>query len=63
MSLTEILPNVRELSPADKLQLIRILAEEVEADIVPLEPDRPYVIATPQFAPGAAEALMNELKL
>lgn len=32
MTLAELLPNVRELSPTDKLRLIRILAEDLGAD-------------------------------
>ncbi len=64
MSLSEILPNVRGLSAADKLRLIRILAEDVDAepDIAPLEHGRSYVVATPVFEPGAADALLRELR-
>ena len=63
MSLTEILPDVRSLSAADKLRLIRVLAEEVdlEAEVAPLEHGRTYTVATPVFEPGAAEALRREL--
>ena len=63
MSLSEILPNVRSLSAADKLRLIRLLAEEVDAesDIAPLEHGRTYAVATPVFQPGASEALLREL--
>ncbi|MBI2929457.1 MAG: hypothetical protein HYY24_27655 [Verrucomicrobia bacterium] len=63
MSLTEILPRVRNLAAADKLRLIGILAEEVAADVAPLESDRTYVVATPVFEPGAAEALMDALRV
>jgi len=64
ISLSDILPDVRELSAADKLRLIRILAEEVDAEpeIAPLEHGRSYVLATPVFEPGAAEALLRELR-
>jgi len=64
MSLSEILPNVRSLSAADKLRLIRLLAEDVDAapDIAPLEHGRTYVVATPLFEPGAAEVLLRELQ-
>lgn len=62
MSLAEILPRVRDLAPADKLRLIGILAEEVAADVTPLEQNRTYIVATPVFEPGAAEALMDVLR-
>ena len=64
MSLAEILPEARNLSAAEKLRLIRILAEDVDPDTEtgPLEVRRTYVLATPVFEPGAAEALMRELE-
>jgi hypothetical protein len=64
MSLSEILPNIRSLSAADKLRLIRLLAEEVDAepDIAPLEHGRTYAIATPVFEACASEALLRELQ-
>ena len=62
MLLNELLPEVRELAATDKLRLIRILAEEVEADVVLPDPGRTYTLATPAFEPGAAEALLKELE-
>jgi hypothetical protein len=64
MSLSEIIPSVRELSAADKLRLIRVLAEDVAPDsgVTPLESSRTYVLSTPVFEPGAAQALLEELK-
>ena len=64
MSLSEILPEVRTLSVADKLRLIRLLAEEVDAepDIAPLEHGRTYAVATPVFEVGASDALLRELQ-
>ena len=64
MTLGEIIPGVRNLSAADKLRLIRILADEVdpEPDIAPLQHGRTYDLATPTFEPGAAQALMRELQ-
>ncbi|MCW5555407.1 MAG: hypothetical protein KIS67_25000 [Verrucomicrobiae bacterium] len=64
MTLSEIIPDARNLSAADKLRLIRILADEVdpEPDIAPLQHGRTYTLATPTFEPGAAEALMRELQ-
>ena len=63
MSLAEIIPNIRSLPAADKLRLIRILAEDVYAgpDIAPLEHGRTYVLSTPVFEAGAADALQREL--
>ena len=64
MSLAEILPNVSSLSAADKLRLIRLLAEQVDLDtqIAPLEHGGTYVVSTPVFEPGAAEILLRELE-
>jgi hypothetical protein len=64
MSLNEIIPEVCNLSAADKLRLIRVLAEEVdvEPDVTPLEHGRTYVVATPTFEPGAADVLLRELQ-
>ena len=64
MSLSEILPEVRSLSAADKLRLIRLLSEDVDGapDITPLEHGRAYAVATPQFESGATEALLRELQ-
>jgi len=64
MSLAEILPSVRSLSAADKLHLIRLLAEQVDlgADIAPLEHGRMYIVSTPVFEPGAAETLARALE-
>jgi hypothetical protein len=63
MSLAEILPGVRSLSAADKLRLIRLLAEQVDLDleIAPLEHGRSYVVSTPVFEAGAADILLREL--
>ena len=63
MSLAEVLPNARSLPAADKLRLIRLLAEELdlEPDISPLEHGRTYLLATPVFEEGAAAMLMQEL--
>lgn len=63
MSLNEILPSVRELSAADKRHLIRLLTEEVAADpgLALREQARTYVLSTPVFEPGAAQALREEL--
>jgi hypothetical protein len=50
--------------PADKLRLIRILAEELESseNIFPFEKGKTYWLPTPYDTSGAAELLMNTLK-
>ena len=64
MSLTEILPEVRSLSAADKLRLIRMLADQVdvEGEIAPLQHGRTYFVSTPVFEPGASQVLLRELE-
>ena len=64
MPLTEVLPIIRQLSIVDKLRLIRILAEELEAaeDISPLEPFKTYDLPTPYNSFGAGAMLMQTLE-
>jgi len=64
MSLTELLPSIRQLPVLDKIRLIRILAEEldVEANIFPFEPYKIYYLATPYDMFGAGKALMDALR-
>ena len=61
MNLSEILPSVRQLSTTEKLKLIRILAEYLEAaeDISPLEPFKTYNLPTPYHSYGAGAILMQ----
>jgi len=63
MSLTELLPSIRQLPVLDKIRLIRILAEEldVEANIFPFEPYKIYYLATPYNMFGAGKALMDAM--
>ena len=63
MSLAEILPAIRCLPAADKLHLIRVLANDIDDSdrTAPLEHGRTYHLQTPKFEDGAAEALMMEL--
>lgn len=63
ISLNGILPTVRQLRSADKLKLIRILAEELEGEenIFPLEKGKTYHLQTPYNTFGAGEILMNAL--
>jgi hypothetical protein len=63
MSLTELLPVVRQLPALDKLRLIRILAEELDTteDIFPFEPNKIYYLPTPYNSFGAGRALMQAM--
>ncbi|MEQ8386706.1 MAG: hypothetical protein RH949_30565 [Coleofasciculus sp. A1-SPW-01] len=64
MSLAEVLPAARRLTPTEKLKLIRILAEDLEKaeDISPLEPFKTYDLPTPYNCFGAGAVLMETLK-
>lgn len=64
MTLTELLPAVRQLSAPDKLKLIRILAEDLDTnkDIFPLEPHKIYYLATPYSTFGVGRTLMDAMK-
>jgi hypothetical protein len=64
MSLAEVLPAARQLSPIEKLKLIRILAEDLEMteDISPLEPFKTYDLPTPYDCFGAGAVLMEAFK-
>ena len=65
MTLTDILPFVRQLRTLDKLRLIRIIAEQLDTDenISPLEPEKIYDMPTPYNTYGMAEILMNKLEI
>ena len=64
MSLAEVLPAARRLTPTEKLKLIRILAEDLETaeDISPLEPFKTYDLPTPYNCFGAGAVLMEAFK-
>jgi hypothetical protein len=64
MTLAEVLPSVRRLSAAEKLKLIRILAEDLDMaeDISPLEPFKTYDLPTPYDSFGAGAVLMEALQ-
>jgi len=64
MTLSEVLPSVRQLSIIEKLKLIRILAEDLEAAeyISPQEPFKTYDLPTPYNSYGAGAALMQALE-
>lgn len=62
MTLTEILPAVRQLPMLDKIRLLRILAEELDTaeDIFPFEPYKIY-LPTPYDMFGAGRTLMDAM--
>jgi len=64
VTLAELLPIVQELSPRDKLKLLRALAEELDAggDISPLVPHKVYHLSTPYGLQGAGRALMDAME-
>ncbi len=65
MTLTEILPTVRQLPALDKIRLLRILAEELDKaeDIFPFEPYKIYYLPTPYDMFGAGRALMDAMTM
>jgi|GEM_PF-269421 hypothetical protein len=64
MTLTELLPAIKQLSPLDKIKLIRLLAEEMESreKIAPLEPGKAYNLPTPYNSFGAGAILMQVIE-
>ncbi|WYL96483.1 MAG: hypothetical protein HEQ35_24150 [Gloeotrichia echinulata IR180] len=64
MTLADLIPIARKLSPLEKLKLIRILAEDLDTveDISPLEPFKTYDLPTPYNSFGAGTVLMEALK-
>ncbi|MEG4987421.1 hypothetical protein QUB08_16875 [Microcoleus sp. BR0-C5] len=65
MTLTELLPTIRQLSAIDKRELIRILLgeEDISEEIFPLEPYKIYYLPTPYDTLGAGVALMQAMNL
>jgi hypothetical protein len=65
VTLTELLPNIHELSYLDKVRLIRILAEDLDEsknqEQTYFEPYKTYYLHTPRFEAGAAAILMQAL--
>ena len=63
MTLIEILPTIRQLPALEKLRLIRILAEELDAgaEIYPFEHHKTYLLPTPYSMFGAGQALAEAL--
>ena len=64
ITLSELLPVVRELPANDKLKLIGILAADLDVDkdeIFPFEPNKINYLHTPYNSYGVAEALAKGL--
>jgi len=64
MTLADMIPAIRALPAADKLHLIRILAEELEAasdSVFTMAPDVEYPIYSPYDSFDAAKAVMDAL--
>ncbi|WP_334947506.1 hypothetical protein [Nostoc sp.] len=64
MTLADLIPIARKLSPSEKLKLIRILAEDLDTveDISLLEPFKTYDLPTPYNSFGAGTVMMEALK-
>ncbi len=64
MTLTELLPTIKQLSHLDKIKLIRLLAEDIESreEITPLEPGKSYDLPTPYNTFGAGVILMQAME-
>lgn len=65
MTLAEILPSIQQLPVQDKIKLIRILAEDLDAkeEIAPLQSNKVYYVATPHNSFGAGRKLMDALEM
>jgi hypothetical protein len=63
MTLAQVLPSAKLLSAAEKLQLIRILAEDLDTteDISPLEAFKTYNLPTLYDSFGVGTILMKTL--
>ena len=63
MTLSELIPAIRQLSPTDKLQLLHILKAELDTneDISPLEPFKTYDLPTPYNSFGAGAVFMEAM--
>ncbi len=64
MTLTEILPAVRQLPTLDKIRLLRIVAEELDKveEVSPFQPYKIYYLPTPYNIYGAGKTLMDAMK-
>jgi hypothetical protein len=64
MTLADLLPAIQDLPAADKLKLIRVLAEELDSgdDISPLAPHKVYYLSTPYGVLGAGRTLLQAME-
>ncbi|MFO0964104.1 MAG: hypothetical protein U0793_00770 [Gemmataceae bacterium] len=64
MSIAEILPAVQALSPSEKLDLARLLLEDLAKEGLPtvFKKGQAYPIYTPEYTPGAAAQLAQVLR-
>ena len=62
MSFAELIPIVQSLPQCEKLQLIKILQNDVLEDISPLEHHKTYWISTPSTSFGTAGDLMRAMQ-
>lgn len=64
MTMTELLPSIRQLSSFDKLRLIQVLTAELEPqeDLFPFQPNKVYYLPTPYRLYGAGRALMAAME-
>ena len=64
MTLAELLPAIQGLPAADKLKLIRVLADELDpaGDVSPLTPHHLYYLPTPYDTFGAGRALLDAME-
>lgn len=64
MTLIEILPAVQQLSKVEKLELMRMLTDELNAgnDLAPLETGKTYHLSTPYNCFGAGSILMDAMQ-
>ena len=61
MTLANLLPTLKQLSEAEKLELVRLLADDLCSgmNISPFEPFKTYFLPTPYSAFGAGAILMQ----
>lgn len=63
VSLTELLPDIHQLTLDEKVRLMQLLAEDLALpqEQTYFEPYKTYYLHTPQFEAGAGEILMQAL--
>ncbi|NEO82999.1 MAG: hypothetical protein F6J87_01880 [Spirulina sp. SIO3F2] len=65
MSLSNVIPIIRQLSTAEKQELVQLLLAEVPTPqhIAPLQPFKTYHTYTPYHAVGAGRILMQAMQV